>query len=222
MNVLGLVLSFVLVIVVVGIGYLLARQKRISSEAVRKFIHIGVSNWWFILVVFFDNFAFALLGPILFTLTNTVAVFSGLANTLGITDRRRNLGLIYFPITLLILVTLGYGEVIPLWASGIGIITMGYGDGLAALIGKRWGTKRIVSRKSVLGTVVMFIVTILVITGFSFGYALPGLWSMRWWVAVIVIAAAASLLEAFTPGGMDNLTVPLGTALLAYLLLGGL
>jgi dolichol kinase len=35
-----------------------------------------------------------------------------------------------------------------------------------------------------------------------------------------VVALVSAALEAFTPFGLDNITVPLGTATLAYMILG--
>lgn len=221
MNILGLILSFVLVGVVIGIALLLSRSKRVSSEAVRKFIHIGVSNWWFILIAAIDRAEIAMIGPLLFLAVNSIAVATGYANLLGIKDKVRNLGLIYFPLSLVVLVAAGYFGAVPLWACGMGCLTMGYGDGLAALLGKRYGKRRIVGGKTLLGTAVMFMATLLVVACFSIGYRIDSLWSASWWIGLVVIAAAASLMEAYTPFGLDNLTVPLGTASLAFLLLGG-
>lgn len=222
MNILGLILSLVFIGVIIGIGIILSKSNRSSPEFVRKFIHIGVSNWWFILIASFDTLAIALVGPILFILVNGLAVFTGAAKILGISDKRRNLGLVYFPISLLVLVLLGYTNTIPMWACGMGALTMGYGDGLAAIIGKHWGTRKIREGKTVLGSIVMGIVTLLVLIGFSVGYNLAGLWTAGWWIAVIVVSLGATMLEALTPLGLDNITVPLGTTFLAALLLGGI
>ena len=219
MNIIGLVLSLVFVGVIIVIGFLLSKSGRHTPEFVRKFIHIGVSNWWFILILSFDTLGMALVGPVLFIIMNGAAVATGFANRLGISDRRRNLGLVYFPISLLVFVLLGYTDTVPLWACGMGALTMGYGDGLAAILGKRFGKRKIMGDKSVVGTMVMFVVTILVVTGFSIGYSLPGTWGAGWWLSLIVIGVVASLLEAYTPHGLDNLTVPIGTALIAFFLL---
>ena len=222
MVVVGLVLSFILVGVVVGVGILLSIGKHVSAELVRKIIHIGVSNWWFILIGFFDSLGTAVIGPVLFIFANSTAVLTGITSRLGVSDTGRNLGLIYFPISLLILVLLGYTGSLPLWACGIGFLTMGYGDGLAAIVGKQWGTRRIGLGKTLLGTGVLFVITCIVVLGFSIGYHLPGLWSLGWWVATGIIALFASLFEAYTPYGLDNITVPVGIALMASILLGGL
>ncbi|MDD3822135.1 MAG: hypothetical protein PHR90_04180 [Sphaerochaetaceae bacterium] len=220
MNSLGLLFSFAFIAVVIGSGFLLSRSQKYSSESVRKFIHIGVSNWWFILIAFFDSLAYAVIGPILFIIANAIAVSTGLANVLGIKDKVRNLGLVYFPISLLILVLAGFSQTVPMWACGMGAMAMGYGDGMAALLGKRYGKRKIRGGKTLEGTLVMFVVMILVITVFSLYYGIDSLWSVTWWIFLFLIAAVAALLEAYTPYGLDNLTVPIGTALLAYWGLG--
>jgi phytol kinase len=220
MNNLALILSLVFIGTIIGIGMLLSKSDRFSAEFVRKFVHIGVSNWWFILIASFDSLTYALVGPVLFILVNGIAVVTGAAKVLGISDKRRNLGLVYFPISLLLLVVAGYTNTIPMWACGMGALAMGYGDGLAAMIGKHWESKKIRGDKSLLGTIVMFVVTVLVVIGFSVGYSLPSVWSFTWWISIVIISGVAALLEAYTPHGLDNLTVPLGTTLIAFLLLG--
>jgi phytol kinase len=219
MDMLGLIFSFALILVVIAIGFLMSRSDRFTAEFVRKFVHIGVSNWWFILIATFDTLSYALVGPIVFIIANGVAVVTGAADVLGVKDKVRNLGLVYFPISLLLLVLLGYDGMLPMWACGMGAMAMGYGDGLAGLIGKHFGRKKICGGKSFTGTAVMFVVTMLVVIGFSAGYRIDSVWSLSWWTGVVVALLSAAL-EAFTPFGLDNITVPLGTAALAYLMLG--
>lgn len=222
MNINGLVLSFGFIGVVVGIGVLMSRSEKISAEVVRKFIHIAVSNWWFILLVSFDTLGQAIIGPIFFILANGAAVFTGLADVLGEKDLKRNLGLVYFPISLLILVILAFTNTIPLWASTIGVFVMGYGDGLAALLGSYYGKKKLFGKKSYVGSIVVFVVTFIVILlaslYFKVGNPLTGTWIIR----TLIISILATIIELFTPTGLDNLTLPIGVALISSLLLGSL
>ncbi len=220
---LGLIVSFGFIGTIVGLGFLMARDKRIKPEFIRKFIHIGVANWWFLLLWGFDTLVYALVGPVFFIIANTVAVFTGTADVLGIRDRRRNYGLIYYPISLFFLVAAGFMHLLPMWAAGIGVLTMGYADGFAAVAGKRWGRRSMSGTngaKTVVGSLVMFIITALVVLGFSIGYRFDSLWSMAWWISLVAVAAAATCIEAFTPWGLDNLSVPLGTAIIAALVFG--
>jgi phytol kinase len=195
-------------------------SKKFSPEVVRKFIHIAVSNWWIILLYFFDNLAFALIGPISFVLINSIAVFSGVANFLGVHDIKRNLGLIYFPISLMILVILCYTNILPVWAGTIGVFAMGYGDGLAALLGHAYGKKKIWKQKSLLGSIVMCITTFIVIIIVGLLYHLIQDSVTSYILISILLSAVITLIELFTPSGLDNISVPLSAALLATLFLG--
>ena len=96
-NVLGLVYSFSFIFAV-----------HLSSETVRKIIHIGVSNWVFILTGCFNTLSFALIGPVTFIILNGVFVYSGAAKLLGMGNRKRDNGLIYFPFSLLVMTLLYY------------------------------------------------------------------------------------------------------------------
>ena len=81
------------------------------------------------------------------------------------------------------------------------ILIMGYGDGLAAIIGERYGKRPVQvfgGYKSFAGTSTMFVV--------SLGVALI--------FRAVVIASIASFVEFVTPMGLDNLTVPIAVALL--------
>ena len=222
MNIFGLVLSFIFIGVVVGFGVLMSRFEKISSEVVRKFIHIAVSNWWFILIFSFKTLSQAIIGPIFFIIANGVAVFTGLAEVLGEKDIKRNLGLVYFPVSLLVLVLLTFTGLIPMWASTIGVFTMGYGDGLAALIGRFYGKKKIFGQKSYIGSSVMFVVTFIVILITSMAFDVGNIASFTWLIRAIVISLIATLVEIFTPSGLDNLSVPIGTAIISVLLLATL
>ncbi len=222
MNINGLILSFVFVGVVISLGVLMTRIEKISPEVVRKFIHIAVSNWWFILIASFNTLSQAVIGPIFFIIANSVAVFTGLAHILGEKDIKRNLGLVYFPVSLLVLVLLAYTNTIPMWASTIGIFTMGYGDGFAALIGKFFGKKKVFGKKTYIGSIVMLIVTFIVILLTSIAFKVDDVVTISWVLRAVFISFTAMVIEIFTPSGLDNLSVPILTALISALLLGAL
>ncbi|MGD8114691.1 MAG: diacylglycerol/polyprenol kinase family protein [Sphaerochaetaceae bacterium] len=222
MNITGLAVSFAFIGIVVAIGFLMAYSKKFSPEVVRKFIHIAVSNWWILLLIFFDSLQTAVVGPVVFIFINAAAVYSKFADKLGVRDWKRNLGLVYFPVSLLIIVILTYTEMIPFWAGTIGVFAMGYGDGLAALIGYSCGKRKIMHDKSLVGSAVMFIVTAVLILIVGFVYGLAGSSFFSFLLFTIVISVFLTLIELFTPWGLDNITVPIGGALLSAFLLGAL
>ncbi|MDD4573446.1 MAG: hypothetical protein PHR69_04445 [Sphaerochaeta sp.] len=213
-NIVGLIASFAFLGFVIVFAFLLGKKTTISSETMRKMIHIGVSNWWFIEVALFTTLSYALVGPIFFIIANSLFTFLNWGRFIGMDDRRRNYGLIYFPVTLLILVVFQYQGVLPVIACTIGVLVMGYGDGLAALIGRKWGKRKIAlptGGKTWLGTLVMFLVSFLV----TFIALLTTTLPMGSVVGItLLVALLASLVEAITPLGLDNITVPMLVAFL--------
>ncbi len=214
-NILGLLISFPVMGLVIAIGILLKRYASISSEAMRKFVHIGVSNWWFIEVIFFTKVEFAVVAPIFFIVVNSMFTFLNWGKAIGLDDRKRNYGLIYFPITLLIFVLLQYQGMLSNLATTLGMLVMGYGDGLAALFGSKWGKRKVIftaGGKSVVGTTVMFAVSFIIcLIGLGFYSTLGGGQVLLY---SLLLGIAAAIIEAVTPHGLDNVTVPVLIALL--------
>lgn len=213
-NIVGLIASFAFLGFVIVFAFLLGKKTTISSETMRKIIHIGVSNWWFIAIALFTTLSYALVGPIFFIIANSLFTFLNWGRFIGMDDRKRNYGLIYFPVTLLILVIFQYQGVLPVIACTIGVLVMGYGDGLAALIGRKWGKRKIAlptGGKTWLGTLVMFLVSFLV----TFIALLTTTLPMGSVVGItLLVALLASFVEAITPLGLDNITVPMLVAFL--------
>lgn len=208
-NILGLVISFPFLALIIAVGILLKRVFSISSESMRKFIHIGVSNWWFIEVNYFTSIGYAVLGPIAFIILNSLFTFLGWGKSLGMDDKKRNYGLIYFPITLLIFVILQFQGVVSSLSCTIAVMIMGYGDGLAALFGTKWGKKKLpisFATKSYLGCLVMasvsFLITFIGLVAFT-SIGLPTVLLVS-----VVVGILCCIAEAVTPFGLDNITVP--------------
>ena len=204
-NIVGLVASFAFLGAVIVFAFVLGKKTDISSETMRKII----SNWWFLEISLFTTLSYALVGPIFFIISNSLFTFLDWGRFIGMNDRKRNYGLIYFPVTLLLLVVLQYQGVLPSIACTIGVLVMGYGDGLAALIGRKWGKRKLnipSGGKTWLGTFVMFLVSFLVTFIGLLMTSLP-LGSV---VGVsLLVGAVSAFVEAITPLGLDNLTVPL-------------
>ena len=95
---------------------------------------------------------------------------------------------------------------------------MAWGDGLAAVIGQRWGQHKYQvfgNRKSWEGSLTMLFVSF-VVSGIIL-LATQGNNQITWSIA-IAVAITATGLETFSKYGIDNLTVPLGSASLAFFL----
>ena len=212
----GLLKSFVLVLGIIFIVYILSKTCNFSSEVLRKIIHIGVSNWWFILVRNFDSIYVALLGPLLFIFVNGFATLFNLLKYIGVKESKNSFGLVYFPISLVITIILLDFGIIDEMVSGMGILIMGYSDGLAAIIGKRFPSRRMpFSRsKTVYGSATMCIISFFILIIFESYYIQIKV------IPSIIIAFIVSLIEAITPYGFDNISVPLSTIFLSKLFFG--
>lgn len=212
MNIIGLISSFAFVLAVLLFSLLIHKRLGLSSAMTRKITHIAVSNWWFILYYTMDKLSIALVGPIFFIVFNFLSYRYHLIPAMELKENKKNLGTVYFPISLLILVILGYSDIIPLYAGGIGILVLGFGDGLAAVIGQTMGKHPIGRSKTLEGTAAMFIVS-LIVTGILSLLWLPSIPGIPALLALVLLSsAAATAAELLTPWGVDNITVPVITA----------
>lgn len=217
-NLLGIIISLLFVFCIIGISTILTKKKIISGEVSRKFIHIGVCNWWIIAMIFFDNRYYAAIVPALFVVINYISYKYQVIEAMERDGGKKDLGTVYYAISLLILALFTVGEGNNGYIGALGILTMGYGDGLAAVVGTFKGTKYTLigeNLKSKEGTFTMLVVTFTVITlvlGICTDIAILGviLYSLG-------LSIVATLLELFTPHGLDNLTVPIGVSLIYYL-----
>lgn len=206
-NFVATLISFAYIILVIGISFVLYKKKVLSSESVRKMIHILVSFWVFILVYCYSSLYWALLGPVSFIFLNAAAVYSGVGKELGMNDRKRDNGLIYYPFSVAVMTIFMYKDVLSPSSVVASTLIMGLGDALAALVGKKIGKHKIrffSSVKSIEGSAVMATVTfilLLLITEIPLPY-------------MIIISLVLAAVEAITPLGLDNISVPLLSALL--------
>ncbi len=215
MNLLGLVLSYVFVFLIMGISTILQKKNILGDEGARKFIHIGVSNWWILAMIFFtsqDSLWYAMVPPMTFIGLNYLSYRQNIFKAME-RGGQGHLGTVYFPISLLILVIVFFGFIKQPYIGGLGILILGYGDGFAAVIGKKFGKHQLLFGKSLEGSIAMFIASL------SVSMVLLSMEGVTGWLMIsLVIALIATFIELFTPKGLDNLSVPLLTTLAYYLL----
>ena len=90
------------------------------------------------------------------------------------------------------------------------------GDALGEIIGTTWGKQKLrvwgigeINRKSVLGTISVFLGSLLPLLGIV---AYQGL-SLPWWLLCWAVAIATTIVELIAPRGTDNFFIPIGNAL---------
>jgi dolichol kinase len=214
----ALLASFAYVFAAIGVAEGLRKWRGYGVDFTRKFIHIAVGMWSFGTVLLFERRAFAIIPPLSFVGINALSYWRGTFQAME-TGERGKLGTIYFPISFAVLVWLLWDRPHLLVAS---LMPMTWGDALAAVIGRRVGKNRYTvlgSTRSLEGSAVMFLASlvatfvplVLMATGMISPVAIVG--------AATVTALGAAVVEAVSPWGVDNLTVPAISALILVLLL---
>jgi phytol kinase len=202
------------VFLIILIAWLVSRFTPTQTEIIRKIVHIGSGNvillaWWFHIPAYVGISA-AILAGLISVISYFVPVLPGI-NSVG----RQSLGTFFYAVSIGILVGYFWYLHKPEYAA-LGILIMAWGDGLAALIGQRFGKHKYylfgVNKSwegSLTMTVVSYLVSVIILLA-----ARGNSWQI--WLVSALVSILATLLESVSFWGIDNLTVPIGSAILAY------
>lgn len=210
-NLIGIIAITIYIILVFIVSKFLTNK---GKEVSRKFVHIMLSNIWFFYLIFIDSLAWACLLPALFVLINALSYKFKIFKTI---EREKNdgFGTVYYAFSILLICVFTYIIKNPLVGLP-GILIMGYGDGFAAVIGKMIKSKEYRignSKKSIAGSMTMFgislIISMVIFKLLNFDYFV---------FKAIIVSIIATLLEAVSIKGLDNITVPVVVTVLTYLI----
>lgn len=210
----GLVAAYLAIVFLVAEG--LYRYSQTGSEIPRKVVHIGSGNvvllaWWLHIPAWVGIWA-AIVAAAIALLSYRLPILPGI-NGVG----RKSLGTFFYAISFGVLIA-GFFPQDRAEYAALGMLIMAWGDGMAALIGQRWGRHGYQlwgMKKSWEGSIAMLAISCAI--SCSILLNVQGN-SWQTWVVCLSVAVLATVLEAFSKFGIDNLTVPLGTAALAFLL----
>ena len=196
---------------------LLHRYTSTDPEKIRKVVHIGTGQvillaWWLQIPAWVGITA-SILASAVTLLSYKFPILPGI-NSVG----RKSLGTFFYALSIGILVAWFWPLQQPHFAA-LGILVMTWGDGLAALIGQKFGKhpyKIGGIQKSWEGSLTMALVSFTVSSLILLSVQ-GNIWQT--WVVAIAIGIVATALEAFSKLGVDNLTVPVGSAALAFFLM---
>jgi len=217
-NWLAVLISFAYVFAVLGGAEGLRRALGLPVAFTRKFVHIGVGMWaWGTAALFTDKW-FAAIPPAVFILLNYVSYRRALFTAMELADKS-NLGTVYFPLAFLATILLFFETNRGFMVAAL--MPMTWGDAFAATIGQRYGRRQYVvfgARRSLEGSAAMLLCSLLsvFITLIAFGASLQSAI-----LSSLALALLATLAEAISPFGLDNLLVPASSAL-GYILISGL
>ena len=200
-----IVLLYLFLIFLISIVF--KKLKEDSKEIVRKIIHIGIGP--LIPIAQFlkidQNSALVFTGIVSLTvlINYTYKIFPTIEDV-----ERKSYGTFFYCLSLFILISLFWNK--DPYALITGFFIMTFGDGLAGLLGKSFNSKNWIffkQKKSLFGTSTMFLTSLIVVC--SIGYAQQKSFNLNYFT----IALLATLLEQFSILGIDNLIVPISSAL---------
>ncbi len=212
----GDILGVIIVYLYVGILlYIFEFNSKRNLFLRRKLIHIMVGNIVFVLPLFDTRWVMVWLAAAPFILlTFLISPKSSIGPNSETSNTGHGLGLFYYSISWTALAFLFFEN---LEIIALGIICMSYGDGIASLIGKKFGKHRLnfaLDKKSLEGSVAMFFSSLGMISVALF--YLGGLPENLLVLPIVVLIA--TLVEIFSIKGVDNLLVALVSSISYYIL----
>ena len=185
------------------------RSAHLSALVQRRWLHVGVGTATIAILPMFHSQGWALVPPVAFLILNAtprgrawLAPFA----TLGQGSR----GLWTFPLGVALAI-LVYWEDADRSAILAGCAALAYADPVAAIVGTRWGQRRLArwgSGRTLEGSMAFFVVCALS-TGAVAMITGNGVFPWRMGVGCALVGAAA---EALTPSGWDNVAIPVVVA----------
>lgn len=206
---------FIYLGMLVAIADTLSRLLPNDPELTRKVVHIGSGNvillaWWFNITR--QVIVSAAIIAALIAITSYIIPILPSIESVG----RKSFGTLFYAISIGVL-TACFWQSNPQYTV-IGILVMAWGDGMAAIIGQRFGQHKYqigTITKSWEGSLAMatasFMVSeliLLVVAGNTWQIVLISL----------IVAVISTILEAFSKFGLDNLTVPLSSGFICFFL----
>lgn len=202
-----LILTVLAVLVVLVVNELWWRSRTVHSEFSRKFVHITVGSFvafWPFFLSWRQIVGMSAAFLVVVSVSKYMRVFQAIHSV-----QRPTWGELFFAVSVGSVALITHNK----WIYTAALLQMALADGLAAIVGVRFGNpqKYLVfgHAKSVAGSLCFFLVSFGILMAFgrwsdqmlSFGYA-------------AAISAAATTLENLAVIGMDNLLVPVLVALM--------
>ncbi len=246
-DILALILTFLAILILIRINDVLRKREIIPIFVSRKVIHIFAAPIFLVCWLLFsgDYYSryFAAVVPLLFVLL-FIAIGTGMmkneefVNTMSREGDPKELlkgTLFYALVMVLASIFFWYVPVDatlqPNWLTFVPTALLIFGplaggDGFADLIGRRYGKRKfhIFADKSIIGTLSMFIFSLLFTLGllFVFWLALDPLYASVNVTAlitpIVVVSLVCTIIEMFSPRNLDNLLIPIFAVIIIFVL----
>lgn len=228
-DIIGLIASYLYAFGLLFIVEAIGKRFKWPQAFTRKIIHIGSGMWIWGILALFDTWSIGIIPFATFIVLNYVFYRRQTFKAMDTTDSSP--GTVYFAVSITLLFALlwrtgGAPDRVPIAAAAV--MAMTWGDGLASIIGLKYG-KHIYTtfnhQRSREGSIAMavasflaILLTLTLLPGSALSpnsLPLPG-WSILLMTVIGTVVATAA--EAFSPAGTDNLSVPLLTGLVFFIL----
>ena len=217
----ALLVSFAYLLGLLVAAVLAHRFLSVKSLYTRKLVIVGTGMWSILAVRLFSSWEWAIAPPLTLTLLYYLSYRYDLFE--AIDDHERvNMGLVLFPAAIALLLGLFWRPGTPQDAGFLAVAALmagTWGDTVAALIGRRYGTRRyrmLGHRRTMEGTLALFLVS-----GVAMAPVLAIMGAMDWHQSVafaLIASTVVALVEIVSFYGSDNLTIPLAAAVTLSLL----
>ncbi|MFH0733918.1 MAG: phosphatidate cytidylyltransferase [bacterium] len=218
----NIIIAVLSLVYVFGVVFIMDKfvKKGFPQDISRKIIHIAAGSWLFFWL-FYDNSTWTkylniLPGLVWFVLLIIKGFWADendeAVKTMTRTGNKKELlkGPLYFTIIMSFLGTFFYRQEIAVISMGI----LGWGDGLAPIIGKKFGTikYKVFVEKSLQGSISFFIF------GFLGAVLLLSVLHMKIDLSLILLCCViTTIIEAISPKDLDNLLIPIVCILIYFL-----
>ena len=225
----GVLMLIIYFISCATIALVCRKMIKIPNELFRKILHFILLTSLFVFIFAFKTWwSSALTCILIIVLAYPILLFFERFKTYSdtVTERKKGelrssliLVFLMFAVIITICWNLLYNKLLALPV----IYAWGYGDALAALIGTKFGKRKIYKKKSLEGTLAMFITSVIVVS------ILLSIVNIIPWYGVIVttifVSIGVTAVELFTPNGLDTVTCPFTSLIIMIpllILFGGL
>lgn len=211
---LGYILTFGWVFLVLGLTLVLKKAIHAEDEVSRKIIHISVAFAWLPMYFCFGSTWHLLVPPAVFIVLNYISYKKNLFAAMERSDEsKKSPGTVYYAVSMTVMALCTVLHPACMVPYGIALFCMALGDGLAPIFGSiQKGNRCIFRSRTLYGSISVFLICLLVIAIMSTIFSLP-----LSFAGILLLAAAATLLELVGFHGLDNLSLPLGVFFLTVL-----
>lgn len=208
------ILAMAIVFLLLILAEVIKRHTNFNPEVTRKFVHITVGSfvafwplWMSNSIIYLICLAFA----VVILITRLSGLFPSIHNI-----ERKTWGDLLFPLGIAATLFLAHEP----WIFTAAVLHLSLADGMAALVGVRYGKhnsyKILGYTKTVAGNAAFFVLSLAIVIGLI--WVEPGAFSVVAAQALFLVPFFATLVESLAIRGSDNLVVPIVVTLLLNVL----